>query len=398
MNQFTEQVEAILPKVRAWRHHLHQFPEPSFEEFQTTEYIIEQVKDLSDLTYERISPTGIVARLDTGKLGPVIALRADIDALRMTENSGVEFSSRHDGVMHACGHDTHTSMLLGVLHVLYELRRELEGKFVFVFQAAEENFPGGAQELVKKGVMDGVDAIIGQHVSPNIKVGNIGTRTGYLMANSDEFEITFTGRGGHASSPYLCLDPLVVAAQVVTALQNIVSRHIAAKDKVVLSVTQFNSGTAYNIIPDTATIRGTVRTYEDAQRDEAEKLIGQIAAKYAEASALQSSYKYLRGYDALYNTPEFTEAVMATADELYGPGTAKTINPGMGAEDFSYYLTKVPGTFYFVGTRNEELNYIYPTHNTKFCVDEDAFAVGITVMLNAAMRFQSLLKAKQGGV
>jgi len=394
MNFFKENVEAVIPKVKQWRHHLHQYPEPSFEEFKTTEYIIEQVKDLGELTYERISPTGIVARLDTGKPGPVIALRADIDALKMTENSGVEFSSMNEGVMHACGHDTHTAMLLGALHVLYERRKDLEGSFVFIFQAAEENFPGGAKELVDKGVLDGVDAIIGQHAGPKINVGHIGTRPGYLMANTDQFQVTFIGQGGHASSPQLCVDPIPVAAQVVTALQNIVSRHIPANDNAVLSVTQFNSGTAHNIIPDTAVIRGTVRTYSQEKRELVEKEIGKIAGKYAEASDIKIEYKYAYGYDNMYNTPEFTKALMEVADEIYGPGTAEIMEPGMGGEDFSYYLQKVPGSFYFLGTSNEELGCSYPTHSSKFRVDEDSFSVGISVMLNAAIRFQQLIKEK----
>lgn len=397
MNIFKENIEAVIPKVKAWRQHIHKYPEPSFEEFKTTEYIIDQIKDFADLKYARVSPTGIVVRLETGKPGPVIALRADIDALKMTENSGVEFASCHEGVMHACGHDTHTSMLLGALHVMYERRAELEGTFVFLFQAAEENFPGGAKELVEKGVLDDVDAIVGQHVGVNLKVGQIGTRPGYLMANSDEFEITFIGRGGHGSSPHLCLDPLVVAAQVVTALQNLVSRHLAAKDSGVLSVTQFNSGTAYNIIPDTATIRGTVRTYTKENRAFFEQMMGQIVEKYAAASDLEFAYKYNKGYGTLYNTPELTKVVMEVADELYGSGTAQTINPSMGAEDFSYYLEKVPGVFYFLGVRNEELNCIYPTHNTKFRVDEEAFSVGISVMINTALRFQKVIKEGQGG-
>ena len=174
MSFFKESIAAVVPKVKQWRRHFHQYPELSFEEFKTTEYIIEQLKDLGDIEYERVSPTGVVARLNGVKPGPVIAMRADIDALRMSENSGLEFSSRHDGVMHACGHDAHTAMLLGALHVLHAQRQELEGSFVFIFQAAEELFPGGAKALMEKGILDEVDAIIGQHVGPKIEVGHIG--------------------------------------------------------------------------------------------------------------------------------------------------------------------------------------------------------------------------------
>ena len=394
MKLFQDSVDAVIPKVKQWRHHLHQYPEPSFEEFKTTEYIIEQIKDLSELTYDRISSTGIVARLNGGKPGSVIALRADIDALRMPENSGEPFSSRHEGVMHACGHDAHTAMLLGALYVLYEHRQELEGSFVFIFQAAEELFPGGARELVEKGVMDGVDAIIGQHAGPKIKAGHIGTRPGYITANSDVFEVTVIGHGGHASSPHLCQDPIPVGAQIVTALQDIVARHLAAKDNAVLSVTQFHSGTAFNVIPDTAVIKGTVRTYSQEKRELMKKEIGQIAGKYAEAFDMRIEYTYNYGYDNMYNTPEFTKTLMDVAEELYGPGTAELMEPGMGGEDFSYYLQKVPGCFYFFGVRNEELDCVYPTHSTKFRIDEDSFSVGLSIMLNAAIRFQNLIQKK----
>jgi len=389
---FKESVEAIIPKVKEWRRHIHQYPELSFEEFKTTEYIIDQIKDFTDITYERIAETGVVVRLNGSQPGPVIALRADIDALPMNEKSGVSFSSKNEGVMHACGHDSHAAMLLGALYALYEHRKELEGSFVFIFQAAEEVFPGGAKELVEKGVMEGVDAIIGQHTGPKINVGHIATRPGYIMANSDRFEVTVVGRGGHGSSPQSCLDPIPVGAQIVTALQDIVARHIPAQESCVLSVTQFNSGTVYNVIPDTAVIKGTVRTYSTENRELMEKMIKQIAEKYAAASDMSIEYEFRRGYDNMCNSHEYTQALMEVADELYGPGTAELMAPGLGGEDFSYYLQKVPGCFYFFGIGNKELDCVYPTHSTKFRIDEDSFSIGISIMLNAAIRFQKLAK------
>jgi len=398
MDLFKQSVDTVIPKVKEWRRHLHQHPELSFEEFKTTEYIIEQIDVLSELSYERVSPTGVVVRLNGSNPGPVIAMRADIDALRMPESSGVPFSSQHEGVMHACGHDAHAAMLLGALYVLYEHRRNLAGSFVFIFQAAEELFPGGAKPLVDKGVLDGVDAIIGQHVGPKIEVGHIGTRPGYFTANSDAFEVTVVGRGGHAASPQLCRDPIPVGAQIVTALQDIVARHLSAKDNAVLSVTQFNSGTAYNIIPDTAEIKGTVRTYSQEKRELVKKMIGQIAQKYAEAFEMHIEYSYRYGYDNLYNTDEYATTLMEVADELYGSGTAEMMDPIMGGEDFCYYLQNIPGCFYFLGVRNKELDCVYPTHSTKFRIDEDSFTIGISIMLNAAIRFQHLIqkKAKEG--
>lgn len=391
MKLFEQSIDSVIPQVKEWRHHLHQYPEPSFEEYETTDYIIEQIKKLTNVTYERLSKTGVVAHLVGAKPGPVIALRADIDALRMPEKTNVPFKSKNEGIMHACGHDAHAAMLLGALYVLSEHQTELEGGFVFIFQAAEELFPGGANELVEKGVLDGVDAIIGQHAGPKIDVGQIGTRTGYLTANSDTFKLTVIGRGGHASSPQSCLDPIPVGAQIVTALQGLV-RLIAAKNSAVVSVTQFHSGTADNVIPDTVVIRGTVRTYLTEDRDFIETKIKRISEQYAKAFGMSVDAEYSRGYDFLYNSPEFTKALMSVADELYGDGTATTMDPGMGGEDFSYYLQKIPGCFYFLGMKNESLDCIYPTHSTKFRIDEDSFAVGISVMLNGAIRFQGLVK------
>ncbi|MDU2065109.1 MAG: amidohydrolase, partial [Sporomusaceae bacterium] len=356
--------------------------------------IIEQIKDLPDLTYKQVARTGVIARLKGVKPGPVIALRADIDALPMTEQSDVLFASKRNGVMHACGHDAHTAILLGAIHVLHEQRANLAGEFVFIFQAAEELFPGGAKELVEKGILDDVDAIIGQHAGPKIPAGHIGTCPGFITANSDVFEIVVQGRGGHGSAPQLCLDPIPVAAQLVTALQHIVARHIPAKESAVLSVTQFNSGSAFNVIPDTAVIRGTVRTYSPQIRGLMEQLIGQFSRQYTAAAAMELEYRYDKGYDSMYNTPEFAEAIMAEADALYGAGTAELIDPGMGGEDFSYYLQKVPGCFYYFGIRNEAADCIYPTHSTKFKIDENSFATGLSIMLHGALRFQQLIQQK----
>jgi len=392
MNVFAESVDSIIPKVKEWRRHLHEYPEASFEEFETTEYIIEQIKDLPGVTYERVAATGVVARLSGDKPGPTIALRADIDALRMPEESGVSFSSKRPGIMHACGHDTHTAMLLGAVHVLAENKKNVSGSFVFIFQAAEEYFPGGAKELVQKGVMDGVDAIIGQHAAPQYNVGHIGVREGYMTANSDCFGITIQGSGGHGSAPENCLDPIPVAAQIVTALQQIVSRQIPAKETAVLTVTQFHAGTADNVIPDTAIIRGTVRTYSEKNRQLIADHIQHIAQAYAEAFGMTAVCEYQTGYNFLYNTPEYTRKLVAAANELYGPDTVIEMDPGMGGEDFSQYLTKAPGCFYFVGMGNDKLGYTYPTHSTKFRIDENAFSIGINIMLNSAMKFQQLVK------
>jgi amidohydrolase len=394
MNLFRESVEAILPQVITWRRHLHQHPEPSYEEFQTTEYLIEQIKKLPDVTYERLSATGVVAKFSCARPGPVIALRGDIDALRMNEESGESFSSQNEGIMHACGHDSHAAMLLGALYVLYEHRQELEGGFVFIFQAAEELFPGGAKELVEKGALNGVSAVLGQHAGPWYPTGHIGTCQGYITANSDTFEIIVNGRGGHASAPQNCLDPIPAAAQIVTAVQNIVSRHIPANEQAVVSITTIHSGSANNVIPDTVVMTGTTRTYTQENRDYIEGAIRRITAHIAEAFEMTAEVNYKRGYGCMYNTPEYTQALMELADELYGPGTAITAEPGMGGEDFGCYLEKVPGCFYYYGSGNADKGSDKPTHNSQFRIDEDSFPVALSIMVNGAIRFQELAKQK----
>ena len=395
MNPFKQSIEAVLPQVKAWRRHLHEYPEPSFEEFATTEYIIEQIKDLPGVTYKRLAKTGVVAYLSGTKPGPTIAMRADIDALRMPEKSGVSFASKNEGVMHACGHDAHTAMLLGALYVLQQNVADLKGKFVLIFQAAEEDFPGGARELVAKGVLDGVDAIIGQHSQIPTAIGKIATCSGYLTANSDSFSVTVVGKGGHASLPEICLDPIPVAAQIVTALQQIVTRQVAARETAVLSVTQLHAGTADNIIPDTVTIRGTVRTYSGEVRNMIANQIGHVAKTYADAFDMKVEYEYERGYDALYNTDVFTNAVMDVAHNLYGAEAVQVMKPEMGGEDFAFYLQKIPGCFYFLGMGNKETGCVYPGHSSQYRIDEDAFGVGISIMLCSVLRFQKLIIDEQ---
>jgi amidohydrolase len=388
---FKQDIDNILPQVVAWRRHFHQYPESSFHEIETTKFLLQEIDNLGNLEIMRLAPTGLVARLQGAEPGPTIALRADIDALKMPELTGAEYASRHDGIMHACGHDAHTAMLLGVLSVFSKNQQSLKGTFVFIFQHAEEQPPGGAIELVKANVLDGVDAILGQHVSPIVGVGHVGLQSGADSANSDSFEIVVRGRGGHAASPNLCIDPIPAAAQIVTAMQQIVSRTIAPLDKAVVSVTRIHGGTANNIIPDTVTIGGTVRTYTEADRQKIHARICSLAAKISEAENCSATVDYTWGYPTTLNTPAYIDVISAMADEFYGQGTAVTIDPSMGGEDFAYYLQKVPGCMMHLGVKNPAKGCIYPGHNTKFQIDEDAFDMGVTLMVNGALRFQQFV-------
>ena len=387
-----QEIQAVLPQVIAWRRHFHQYPELSFQEIETTKMIVQEMEKLGNLEIIRPTATGVVARLHGAEPGPTIALRADIDALKMPELTGLEYASRHDGVMHSCGHDAHTAMLLGVVSVLSKNQLSLKGSFVFIFQHAEEQPPGGAIEMVRANVLDGVDAILGQHVSAIIDVGHVGLLAGASSANADCFEIVVSGRGGHASSPNLCIDPIPVATQIVTAMQQIVPRTINPLQQAVVSVTRINGGTADNIIPDTVVIGGTVRTYTAENRQKIHDRIGAIATKLSESEGCTATVNYTFGYPSTVNTKIHVETISEMADLFYGPGTAVTIDPSMGGEDFSYYLEKVPGCFMFLGIKNPAKGCVFPGHNTKYLLDEDAFEMGITLMINGALRFQQLIE------
>lgn len=394
---FAKDIEEILPQVVAWRRHFHQYPESSFNETATTEFLINEIEKLGNVKITRPMATGLVARLEGALPGPTIALRADIDALKMTELTGLEYASKNEGVMHACGHDSHTAMLLGVVNVLSKNQKNLKGNFVFIFQPAEEFPPGGAIAMVEANVLDGVDAILGQHVSSITQVGHVGVLAGASSANTDCFEIVVRGRGGHASTPNLCIDPLPVAVQIVTALQQIVPRNTSPGEKAVLSVTRINGGTADNIIPDLVTIGGTVRTYTKENREKIYQRICTIAARISEGENCEGTVKYTWGYPSTVNTPAYVEAMNTLGNQLYGEGTMVTMEPSMGGEDFSYYLEKIPGCFMYLGVKNSEKGCIYPGHNTKFRIDEDAFSMGVTMMLNGALRFQNLVEEQKKG-
>lgn len=393
--RFEQDIKEVLPQVIAWRRRFHQYPELSFQEVETTKFIVQEIEKLGNLEILRPTATGVVARLHGAEPGPTIALRADIDALKMPELTGLEYASRHEGVMHSCGHDAHTAMLLGVLSVLSKNRKSLKGSFVFIFQHAEEQPPGGAIEMVRANVLDGVDAILGQHVSAIVDVGHIGLAAGASSANADCFEIVVSGRGGHASSPNLCIDPIPVAAQIVTAMQQIVPRTVNPLEQAVVSVTRINGGTADNIVPDTVTIGGTVRTYTAENRQKIHDRICAIATKLSESEDCIATVNYTFGYPSTVNTAPHVESLRELADLFYGSGVAVSIDPSMGGEDFSYYLEKVPGCFIYLGIRNPAKGCIFPGHNTKYLLDEDAFEMGVTMMVNGALRFQQMVEQQK---
>ena len=364
----------------AWRRHLHANPELSFHEYETSQFVHETLASFGGLVLERPTPTSVVARLHGDNPGRTLALRADMDALPINEESGVEFASRTEGVMHACGHDGHTAALLAVARTLVDRRAELAGEVRFLFQHAEELPPGGATELVAAGVLDGVDAVIGAHLMSTLEVGKIGVLDGPCTAAADTFSATITGRGGHGAFPHETVDPVAIAAQAITNLQHIVSRNTPPLDNVVVSVTQISGGTADNIIPEAVEFGGTVRTYRRELREQTRDAIERILSGIASAHNASYQLHYTVGYDPVVNDP----VIAALVRDAAGADRLVDFEPLMAGEDFSAYLRAAPGCFFFVGAGHDGA---FPHHHPRFTIDERALPVAIETLTRAALRF-----------
>jgi len=383
---FTDGLETLADQTIAWRRFLHQHPELSFREYKTSEFIASQLGSFGGLEVARPTPTSVVARLVGRQPGKVLAFRADIDALPITEENEHDFVSRNAGVMHACGHDGHTSMLLTAAKFLSGKKVRLRGEIRFIFQHAEESPPGGAIELVKAGVVDDVDFIFGEHLSSQLPLGTIGYGVGASAASPDNFTIVIKGAGGHAGTPHRTVDAIAIGAQVVTNLQHIVARNTDPIEKLVVSVTQFTAGASHNVIPDTALLKGTVRSFDPKIREEAPKLLERIVAGIAQAHGASYEFDYLLGYDPVVNDPALTEVVREVAATVVDGGNVVQLPPSMGAEDFSAYQKKVPGTFFFIGAGNADKGIRYPHHHPKFDFDEQALAIGTKLFVKVAER------------
>ena len=375
-------------QVTAWRRHLHQHPELSFHEHQTADFVEAELKKMPHLRLSRPTPTSLLAVLK-GTAGPgrTVLLRADMDALPIQEATGLEFASQNPGVMHACGHDGHTAMLLGAAKLLSASPETLHGEVRFIFQHAEELFPGGAQQVVDAGVMDGVDVAVGTHLMSPIPTGVIVLRDGPLLAASDAFIITIEGKGGHAASPHETVDPVVIAAQIVLAFQSVISRQRDPLEPAVLSVTQINGGSAHNIIPNTVTLTGTVRTFDAELREKMPERMEKLIKGLTEGYGAAYTFEYQKGYRAVINDPETTAVLREVAREALGDEVVLAEGrPIMGGEDFSAYLTRAPGTFIAIGAGNAEEGITAPHHHPNFTVDERALEHGVLLYAAAARR------------
>lgn len=399
-----QQANEVEQKVIEWRRHFHQYPELSNRETKTGAYIAEYMKSLGLEVQHPVAKTGVVAILKTGKPGPVIALRADIDALPVTERNSLPFASKEKavfngqetGVMHACGHDSHTAILMGVATILTKNKADLKGTIKFLFQPAEEGAPqgeeGGAALMVKEGVLENpkVDAIFGMHISSMTPLGMITYRPGGLLAASDTWSITVKGRQAHGSAPWMGVDPIVVAAQIINGLQTIISRQSElTKEAAVITVGRLQSGIRENIIPEEAFMAGTIRTLDAGMQDKIHEKIKLTATKIAESAGATAEVTIRRGYPITYNDPALTEKMTMSLERAAGKDKTIRISASTGAEDFSFFQQKVPGLFFFVGALPAGQDpATAPSHHTPdFMIDEKGFLTGIKAMLNVTMDF-----------
>lgn len=357
------------------RRHLHQYPEPSFEEKETAAFIVAQLRTygITDIKENVGNGYGIVARIKGAQPGPTIAFRADFDALRIQEENDIEYKSQNPGVMHACGHDSHTATLLSVAKVLASHRENLSGNLVLLHQNAEEVLPGGAKSMVEAGAMEGVDYVFGQHVQSSVPAGKVAYVKGYAMAAADFFEIHIQGKGGHGAYPHDTIDSVIIATKIVEALQTLVSRAINPLHPAVVTVSTVQAGgQANNIIADTAVIRGTVRTYQEEARSTIQREMEVMATSIAGMYHGTSELVYTRGYDSVYNHPKETERFVEVMKEKFGEEEVLEREASMGGEDFGYFLQVRPGTFFNVGGGNPEIGADYPHHHPRFNIDERA--------------------------
>jgi amidohydrolase len=389
VKEMARQIKAELISVRQ---DIHMHPELSFQEERTAALVEKYLRQLG-LEPKRMAGTGVWAMIEGKTDGRTVGLRADLDALPIEEKNDKPYVSQNKGVMHACGHDVHTASLLGAAKILVSMKDELQGKVKLIFQPGEEKLPGGASLLIKEGVLENpkVDCMIGQHVMPFINTGNVGFRKGLYMASTDEIYMTIHGKGGHGAMPHLTIDPVAISAQVIISLQQVVSRKARPILPTVLTFGKINSdGGATNVIPNSVSIEGTLRTLDEKWRAEAKELIIKIAKNTAEAYGATVDIRIEHGYPFLKNDEQLTTAMMDFAGDFMGEEKVENLDIWMAAEDFAYYSQEVPSCFYRLGTRNEGKGIVSAVHTNTFDIDEDALETGSGLMAWLAIQALSM--------
>lgn len=370
------------PEFIGVRHHLHAHPELSYQEFETSKFVQQKLNELS-IPFEIKATTGVIG-LIKGKNPEkrIIALRADMDALPIKEENTIPYKSKNEGVMHACGHDVHTTCLLGAAKILNETKDNWEGTVKLIFQPGEEKNPGGASLLIKEGVLENPrpSSIFGLHVHPGLAVGKMSFRSGKVMASADELYITIKGKGGHAASPHLCIDPILIASHLIVSLQQIVSRNNNPHNPTVLSITSIQGGSTTNVIPNEVKLKGTFRAMDEVWRFKAHELIKKMTADLVHSMGGEIDLLIDVGYPSVYNNETLNEETRKKAEDYIGKNNVEETEARMGAEDFGYYTQQIPGCFYRLGVMNIERGIVSGVHTPTFNIDESAIETGMGMM------------------
>lgn len=393
---FHAEAEALFDEMVQTRRDIHRHPELGFEEQRTSGLVADRLNELGFEVQRGIGQTGVVGVLDGAKAGPTIMLRFDMDALPIQEeNDHLAYASRNDGVMHACGHDGHTSMGLGLARLMAKYREDLQGTVKLVFQPAEEGL-GGAFAMIADGVLDAPrpDVAFAMHVWAPEEFGNVRVIEGPCMASSSVFTITVKGRGGHGAAPHMAVDPVLAAAHIVAALQSIVSRNVNPQESVVVSVGEFKAGSTFNVIPDKAELKGTVRSYNNDLHRMIYRRILEMATRMAESFNCKASMETIAIVQAVVNAKEPTAVVRQAAEELVGKDNIVEKRT-MASEDMGFFLDEVPGCYFFIGARNEEKGYTYPHHHPRFNFDERAMMSGVAIMAKATFDYMAQFNGRR---
>lgn len=395
MEHYKNEINKLFPEMVSWRRQLHQNPELSFHEKKTSLFVYSKLLEWGIDAKHGVGGYGVIGNIQGARPGPTVALRADMDALAIQDEKDCEYASKVSGVMHACGHDAHTSTLLAIAKILSEGRSELDGNVRLIFQPGEEIYPGGAQSMIEQGVLKDVNVIYGVHLWSSIPYGVVASREGPLMAAVDDFDIEIRGRGGHAGYPHESVDSIVVGAHLMINLQSIISRHVDPIQPCVISVGSFHGGSnSFNVIAEKCVLKGTVRSFDNEIRIKIQKDIERVTADTCSMFGASYNLKYIDGYPFLNNHEIEIIRFKEAAIPLFGEDAVKIASPSMAAEDFSYYLQNVPGCFIFVGANKDSTQPIIPHHHPRFDIEEKSMKHAAELLIHMTLNYMSAALTK----
>jgi amidohydrolase len=383
IDELKKETEKLTSKLIAWRRDFHRHPETAFEEIRTSSVLRKFLED-QGLPVQGMAKTGLYGVLKGKPGGKTIALRADIDALPLKEDGNKEYISKNPGATHACGHDGHMAILMGVIEILCRRKESFQGNVVFLFQPSEERIPGGAKPMIEEGALEGVDAIFGLHLWQLLATGDVGLVKGAMMAQPDKFTIHIRGKGGHGSMPHQTVDPILVASHLVVNIQSIASRNVDPLKPVVVSFGTIEGGTIYNVIPEEVVLTGTVRSFDADVQELSENRLKKITESTCATFGATADFLYEKGYPPVVNDENMVDFVARIAGEIFGEGKVQEIDPVMGGEDFAYFLQEVPGAFLFFGMGD---GMEFPHHHPAFDLDEKALPKATLLMAALALKY-----------